>query len=145
LESRSVDEWQSADERNSREKISRARQAAEDLFKPARPNADAEPSGPLPNGGAPHDPEPRRQPRIFTAPPRLPPSPTVEPPVAAQPIRQRTAAKHPTRTVAPSQIGRVRTLATYGMTPVQVAELYGVTVAEIDRILRSPVYAGKRR
>ncbi|MBV8508391.1 MAG: hypothetical protein JOZ11_21630 [Alphaproteobacteria bacterium] len=50
-----------------------------------------------------------------------------------------------TRTVPPSQIGRVRTLATYGMTPVQVAELYGVTVAEIDRILKSPVYAGKTR
>jgi hypothetical protein len=31
------------------------------------------------------------------------------------------------------------------MTPVQVAELYGVTVGEIDRILRSPVYAGKTR
>jgi hypothetical protein len=31
------------------------------------------------------------------------------------------------------------------MTPVQVAELYGVTVTEIDRILRSPVHAGKTR
>ena len=69
----------------------------------------------------------------------------MEPPVAAQPIRQRTVAKLSTRTVPPSQIGRVRTLATYGMTPLQVAELYGVTVAEIDRILKSPVYAGKTR
>jgi hypothetical protein len=140
-----VDEWQSADERNSREKVSRARQAAEDLFKPARPNADADTTGPVPNGGAPYEQEPRRQPRIFTTPPRLPPSPNVESPVAAQPMRQRAAAKQPARTVPPSQIGRVRTLATYGMTPVQVAELYGVTVTEIDRVLRSPVYAGKRR
>jgi len=31
------------------------------------------------------------------------------------------------------------------MTPLQVAELYGVTVGEIDRILKSPVYAGKAR
>jgi hypothetical protein len=54
-------------------------------------------------------------------------------------------AQPATRTVPPSQIGRVRTLATYGMTPVQVADLYGVTVAEIDRILKSPVYAGKMR
>ncbi|HEX3536990.1 MAG TPA: hypothetical protein VHU15_09500 [Stellaceae bacterium] len=140
-----MDEWQSADERNSREKISRARQAAEDLFKPAHPNADAEPTGPAPNGGASHEQEPRRQPRIFTAPPRLPPSPKVEFPVAAEPVRRRVIAKQSTRTVPPSQIGRVRTLATYGMTPVQVAELYGVTVAEIDRILKSPVYAGKAR
>jgi hypothetical protein len=140
-----VDEWQSADERNSREKISRARQAAEDLFKPARPGADAEPTGPAPNGSAPHEPEPRRQPRIFTAPPRLPPNPKVEPPVVAPPIRQRAIAKQSTRTVPPSQIGRVRTLATYGMTPMQVADLYGVTVAEIDRILKSPAHAGKMR
>jgi hypothetical protein len=145
LERRSVDEWQSADERNSREKVSRARQAAEDLFRPARPNADAEPTEPAPNSGAPHEQEPRRQPRIFTTPPRLPPSPKVEPPVAAEPVRRRVAAKRSTRTVPPSQIGRVRALATYGMTPVQVAELYGVTVAEIDRILKSPAYAGKTR
>lgn len=145
LETRSVDEWQSADERNSREKITRARQAAEDLFKRVQPNADVETAGPLPNGDTTHEQEPRRQPRIFTAPPRLPPNPKVEPPVAAQPIRQRAVAKQTTRTVPPSQIGRVRTLATYGMTPVQVADLYGVTVAEIDRILRSPVYAGKTR
>lgn len=140
-----MDDWQSADERNSREKVSRARQAAEDLFKPAHPNADAEPTGPAPNGAAPHEQEPRRQPRIFTAPPRLPPSPKVEPPVAAEPVRRRTIPKQPTRTVPSSQIGRVRTLATYGMTPLQVAELYGVTVAEIDRILKSPVYAVKSR
>jgi len=140
-----VDEWQSADERNSREKISRAREAAEDLFKRAQPNANAEVTRPTSSVGAPHEQEPRRQPRIFTAPPRLPPSHKAETPVAPQPIRQRAVAKPPTRTVPPSQIGRVRALATYGMTPVQVAELYGVTVGEIDRILKSPVYAGKRR
>jgi hypothetical protein len=145
LETRSVDEWQSADERNSREKVTRARQAAEDLFKRAQPNAVAEATGLAPNGGGPQEPEPRRQPRIFTAPPRLQPSPKAEPPVAAQPTRQRTVAKQSIRTVPPAQIGRVRTLATYGMTPLQVAELYGVTVAEIDRILKSPVYAGKTR
>jgi hypothetical protein len=145
LESRSVDEWQSADERNSREKTSRARQAAEDLFKRARPDADPEPARPEPNGGAPNEQETRRQPRIFAVPPRLPPNLKVEPPVAAQPMRQRAPAKQPSRTVPPSQIGRVRTLATYGMTPVQVADLYGVTVAEIDRILKSPAYAGKTR
>lgn len=142
-----MDEWQSADERNSREKISRARQAAEDLFKRAQPNAnaDAEVTRPTSNVAAPHEQEQRRQPRIFTAPPRVSPGPKVEHPVAARPIRQRAVAKQSTRTVPPSQIGRVRALATYGMTLVQVAELYGVTVGEIDRILKAPVYAGKRR
>ena len=140
-----MDEWHAADERNSREKVIRARQAAEDLFKRAQPNAVAEATGPAPNGAGSHEQEPRRQPRIFTAPPRLPPSPEVEPPVAAEPVRRRTVAKRSTGTVPPAHIGRVRTLATYGMTPLQVAQLYGVTVAEIDRILKLPAYAGKTR
>jgi hypothetical protein len=140
-----VDEWQSADERNSREKTSRARQAAEDLFKRAPAEADAEVTRPTSNGGLPHEQEPRRQPRIFTVPPRQPPRPQVEPPTAIEPVRRKTVTKPATRAVPPSQFGRIRTLATYGMTPLQVAELYGVTVAEIDRILKSPVYAGKTR
>ena len=140
-----MDDWQSADERNSREKTSRARQAAEDLFKRAQPEADAEVTRQTSNGGLPHEQEPRRQPRVFTAPPRLPPRPQVEPPAAAEPAPRKTIAKHSTRTVPTSQIGRVRALATYGMTPLQVAELYGVTVGEIDRILKSPAYAGKTR
>lgn len=140
-----MDDWQSADERNSREKTSRARQAAEDLFKRAQPNVNAEVARPPSNVGTSQEPEPRRQPRIFTVPPRLPQGPNVDSPTAVEPLRRKPVAKHPPRTVPPSQIGRVRTLATYGMTPVQVAELYGVTVGEIDRILKSPVYAGKRR
>jgi hypothetical protein len=47
--------------------------------------------------------------------------------------------------VPPSQIGRVRALATYGMTPAQVAQLYGVTTDEINRILKVPIYSGKSR
>jgi hypothetical protein len=140
-----VGEWQSADERNSREKTSRARQAAEDLFKRAQPKADAEVTRPASNGDLPHEQEARRQPRIFTVPPRLPPRPQVEPRTTVEPVRRKTVAKPATRAVPPSQIGRVRALATYGMTPLQVAELYGVTVAEIDRILKSPVFAGKTR
>jgi hypothetical protein len=145
-----VDEWQSADERNNREKISRVRQAAEDLFKRGQANAHAEVTRSAPNDGAPAEQQQRRQPRIFTIPSRLPPRPQVEAPVAAEPVRRKAVARRPTATVPPSQIGRVRALATYGMTPVQVAELYGVTADEIERILKAPVYkapgyAGKSR
>ena len=138
-----MDEWQSADERNNREKISRVRQAAEDLFKRGQANADAEVTRSAPNDGAPAEQQQRRQPRIFTVPPRLPPSPQVEAAVAAQPTRRKAVVRRPT--VPPSQIGRVRALATYGMTPVQVAELYGVTPDEINRILKAPIYSGKSR
>jgi hypothetical protein len=145
LESRSVDEWRSADERNNREKIDRARRAAEDLFKRVQPEVEAEPTGLAPDDRMPEEQQPRRQPRIFTVPPRLPPTPKADPPVTAEPIRRRVVAKRPTCTVPPSQIRRVRVLATYGMTPQQVAELYGVTADEINRILKGPVYSGKSR
>jgi hypothetical protein len=137
LESRSVDEWQSADERNTREKISRARQAAEELFKPAQHSPDVKPPPAAANGSMPTEQPPRRQPRVFTVPPRLPVNSEVESPVAASPIRRKSVASRPAATVPSSQIGRVRALATYGMTPRQVADLYGVTTDEIDRILKT--------
>jgi hypothetical protein len=140
-----VDEWQSADERNSREKIDRARKAAEDLFKPAHTSADPEPTGPGIDDSAPKEQQSRRQPRIFTVPPRLPLSPKPDHSVIAEPIRRRAATKRPGKAVPASQIGRVRALATYGMTPQQVAELYGVSVDEINRILKAPAYSAKLR
>jgi hypothetical protein len=140
-----VDEWQSADERNNREKVDRARKAAEDLFKPAQSTVPSEVARPVPNDTTPKDQQSRRQPRIFTVPARLPLSPNADHPVDPQPIRRRAIVKRSGNAVPPSQIGRVRTLATYGMTPQQVAELYGVTVDEINRILKAPAYSGKSR
>lgn len=141
-----MDEWQLADERNNREKIDRARKAAEDLFKPTHPSPDPQPTGQVSNGSASEEQHSRRQPRIFTVPPRLPLSPKADHSVATAPVRRRVAAKGPgTSSVPPSQIGRVRTLATYGMTPKQVAALYGVTVEEINRILKAPAYSAKSR
>jgi hypothetical protein len=35
-----------------------------------------------------------------------------------------------------SQLGCVRALTSHGMTQEQVAELYGVTVEEIERVIR---------
>jgi hypothetical protein len=139
-----VDEWQSADERNNREKMDRARKAAEDLFKPVQSTVPSEVARPVPNDTTPKEQQSPRQPRIFTVPPRLPLTPKADRPVDPEPIRRR-AVKRPGNAVPPSQIGRVRTLATYGMTPQQVAELYGVTVDEINRILKAPAYSGKSR
>jgi hypothetical protein len=64
-------------------------------------------------------------------------TPKVEP--AAAPKQVRTPAiRREAHQIPVSQFGRVRTLTEYGMTRVQVAELYGVTVDEIDRIIRRP-------
>lgn len=139
-----MDEWQSADERNNREKISRARQAAEELFKSPPHIVEDEP----PQSASPAAPaaqrQQRRQPRIFTLPPRLPTSPEVDQPANA-PASQEAAVKRPRATVPPSQFERVRALATYGMTTQQVADLYGVRIEEIDRILKKPARSGRLR
>jgi hypothetical protein len=126
-----VTEWHEADERNNRDKIDRARQAAEALFKPTR-----EPGPPqaAENAAGSTEQQSKRQPRIFTIPPQRPATAEAETPPKPKPSPREPATRR-RGAVPPSQIGRVRALATYGMTTAQVAELYGVTVDEIERVL----------
>jgi hypothetical protein len=138
-----VTDWESADDRSNREKINRARQAAEDLFKPPQQIASPELAS-LPNGGS-AGPQARREPRVFTLPPRLPPSAKVEPPPEPKPIRRKKAPRRHADAIPSSQLGRVRALANYGMTRAQVAELYGVTTEEIDRIVEEQTYKTRAR
>ena len=128
-------DWQTAGVRNDRERINRTRQNAEDLFKPKQqPTREDVPTS-APNDASSSEHQPRRQPRIFAVVPVN--TAKVEP--AAEPKQARAAAtRRETRQIPVSQFGRVRTLTEYGMTRVQVAELYGVTVDEIDRIIRRP-------
>ncbi|MGC2201309.1 MAG: hypothetical protein WA633_14340 [Stellaceae bacterium] len=140
-----MSEWQSADDRNNREKINRARQAAEDLFKPTnRAPATDPPNAPPNNGGSAEQPQ-RRQPRIFTIPSRPQADPKPEAPAAPERTTRKQASKPGAGAVPPSHRGRVRALTSYGMTPAQVAELYGVTVGEIERIINTPAYSAKAR
>jgi hypothetical protein len=132
-------DWQPASARHDREGINRARQNAEDLFKPKpqTPRADVPMSAPNDASSAEH--QPRRQPRIFAIPPVVPMNTTkAEPAAEPKKIRRKAIDKRWTREIPLSQFGRVRTLTSYGMTPAQVAELYGVAVGEIDRIIRRP-------
>ena len=134
-------DWQTANARNDRERISRVRQVAEDLFKPRqqiiRPDV---PTGPDSAPSAEH--QPRRQPRIFAIAPQRPINTAeVEVPAEPKPIRQRAMARREAREIPASQHGRARALANYGMTREQVAELHGVTVDEIDWIMNRPGHA----
>jgi hypothetical protein len=52
-----------------------------------------------------------------------------------KPIKRRPPVKRQPLRIPPSQFGRVRALANYGMTQAEVAELYGVAVGEIERIV----------
>jgi hypothetical protein len=86
--------------------------------------------------------QPRRQPRIFAIPAQMPMSAAkVEAPTDQKRIRRRAAIRRETREIPASQHGRVRALTSYGMTLEQAAELYGVAVDEIERIMSRPGHA----
>ena len=108
--------------RDDRENIVRARQAAEALFT-SKQDVTERPFSEV--SQAPHP----RKPRIL---PILPPAPirqeTVDAPVSPE---QRHAPEIPVKKRA-----RVRTLVKYGMSVSQVADLYRVPAATIERILR---------
>ena len=107
---------------DDRERITRARQAAEALFT-AKPSVTT-PSVP---DTAPAD-QSARKPRVL----RITSASAVrfdEPESPVVPVP-------PSHEIPWSQFARIRTLAKYGMTVAQVAEVYGVAVGEIERILR---------
>ena len=135
-------EWQTADARNDRERISRVRQVAEDLFKPRQQTASADVPTSAPDVASSPEHQPRRPPRIFVISPQRPISTAkVEAPAEPKPIRREAAIRRETREIPAAEHLRVHTLTSYGMTREQVAELYGVTVGEIERIINGPGYA----
>jgi hypothetical protein len=131
-------EWAS-DARVDREKIDRARKNAEDLFKPRPQPGPVDTAAPAENFVPSTVSQPRRQPRIFSALPVAPlKAAEVESQAQLKPTRLRRTLRRKTTTIPASQFGRIRTLTSYGMTQAQVAELYGVGLDEIERIVREP-------
>ena len=129
-------EWQTPNARDDRQRINRARQNAEDLFKPRQQTIRADAPQSAPDAAPAAEQQPRRQPRIFAIPPQMPTSAAkAEVPTDQKQIRRRAAVRHETREIPASQHGRVRALTSYGMTREQVADLYGVAVDEIERIM----------
>ena len=134
-------EWRTANPHARRQPIDKAREAAEALFKPKQS---------VPSVGTPAAPgdaassserHVERQPRIIAIPPVQPPHEQKPAAVADRPESQtatpsRRAPKIPKSNQIPkSEHGRVRALASYGMTLEQVADLYGVSVKRIERIV----------
>ncbi|HEV2099029.1 MAG TPA: hypothetical protein VGR45_08905 [Stellaceae bacterium] len=109
---------------DDRERITRARQAAEALFAPRPQIAELSAADSLPSTD-----QPVRKPRVLgissPAPARLE---GVKAPVASKP--------QTTPEIPRSKFARIRSLIKYGMTVSQVAKVYGVAVGEIERILR---------
>jgi hypothetical protein len=108
---------------DDRERIASARQAAEALFTPKRRPVELSVSDPAPST----DP-PARKPRVL---PILSPAPVRNEEVAA-PVDPEPRT---TRQIPRSEHARIRTWMNYGLTIPQVAEVYGVAVGVIERIL----------
>jgi hypothetical protein len=109
---------------DDRERITRARQAAEALFTP-KPQITEQLASDSPRAD-----QSARKPRVLaTSPPTAPiRREEVEAPVSSQ---QQMAPEIPR-----SQFARIRTLVNYGMKPPQVAEVYGVPIDAIKSVLR---------
>ena len=104
------------------DRITKARQAAEALFA-SKPRASA-PS--VADVGAVA--ETARKPRV------LPIIPAPAPVLSDEPKTSAPAA--PTGKIPRSQFARIRSWVKYGMTVAQAAQVCGVAVAEIERVLR---------
>jgi hypothetical protein len=131
-------EWP-IDAQVDRAKIDRARKNAEDLFKPKAQLQPVGSAAPAEDPVSSADSPPRRQPRIFRALPAVP-TKTVKivAPAQPKPSRRRSTVGRDARVIPASQFGRIRALTQYGMTEAQVAELYDVSVGEIEWIVRRP-------
>jgi hypothetical protein len=104
-----------------RSDINRARQAAEALFAPKAQGR--EPAAPDRSTD-----QTVRRPRILSAvPPRIDNVKEQVDPVPSK-LRERIPGSH---------LARIRTFLKYGMTIPQVAEVYGVTIGDVETILRT--------
>jgi hypothetical protein len=108
---------------DDRERISKARQAAEALFTSESPvNGSSDRDSPAAAQSA-------RKPRVLA----IAPIASVRREDAEIPV---TPEPQATREITRSQFARIRTLVKYGMTVAQVAGVYGAPVDKIERILR---------
>jgi hypothetical protein len=124
---------------NDRENVNRARQAAEDLFRPRREAISENIGAGADNAAVSAELQTRRPPRVFMI-PAAGPMRAGKADTAAEPkpARRPAATRDEPRVIPASEFGRVRALARYGMTRTQVAKLYGVSVGEVERVIRQP-------
>jgi hypothetical protein len=110
---------------DDRERITRARQAAEALFTSKPPVSELPGSEPLPPAE-----EPTRKPRVLRI---ISPTAPVTHKGVEPPAKLAARAR---RAIPRSQFARIRTWVKYGMTVSEVAKIYGAAVGDIERILR---------
>ena len=126
-------DWQPTNAHDDRAQVTRAREAAEALFRPNKVERTEAPTSTSVAAPPTEHPAPRA-PRIIPMPSTVPVTEgTVARSTDSRPKSRRAAIRR--AEVPASQHDRVRALAGYGMTVDEVAELYGVQVGVIERIV----------
>ena len=128
-------DWQPTNARDDREQVTKAREAAEALFTPKKQveRTGAPTSAPIaPPQVEQHIP---RQPRIFAIPSAMPVAEEIVGPSTDPKPKPKRETRRRRAKIAASQHDRVRTLALYGMTHSEVADLYGVPADVIERVV----------
>jgi hypothetical protein len=126
--------WQPTNAHDDHAQVTKAREAAEALFKPNKVERTEAPTSASVAASPPDHPAPR-VPRIIPMPSTMPVTEgTLAPSTDPRPKSRRETIRRRTEVPA-SQHDRVRALAGYGMTVDEVAELYGVQVGVIERIV----------
>jgi hypothetical protein len=118
-------EWRKPNPAEASEPVNKAREAAEALFRPKQELAVDRSNEP-----ASMDVETQRKPRIIPIPPAEPHREAI-----AKPRTPRREIGSRIHKIPKSEYGRVRALASYGMTLEQVAALYEVPATNIERIV----------
>ena len=124
-----------ADAHGSDHQVTSARHAAEALFKPKAQDGRIEGRPPTADIPASTEEPLQRKPRILTASPAThvlggAPEAATPPNTQQRAVRRQRVAKIPR-----CDYKRIKTLATYGMTREQIAELYEVRLSEVVRIV----------
>jgi hypothetical protein len=114
-----------------------ARQAAEALFRPKRQVAPVEATtipaatpSPSTEPDAPHEPRILSTTRVSNI-----SADKLEAPASSALTQRRSDARRKAQRIPTSAHGRIKALATYGMSIADVADLYGVLVSDIARIV----------
>jgi hypothetical protein len=129
-------DWQPTNAPHDREQVNRAREAAEALFAPKKQVERTEVPTSTPIAPPQIEHPASRTPRIIAISATTPAAVIVGPSTDPKPKSRRQSSRRRVKVPATQHV-RVRTLASYGMTLAEIADLYGVPVDVIDCIVAS--------
>jgi hypothetical protein len=130
-------DWQPANAHDDREKVNKAREAAEALFAPKKQVNHPETPASTPSSPLQIEQPAPRAPRIIAIPSTMPVAEEIVGPLTDPKPKPKRETRRRRGNIPGSQHDRVRTLVLYGMSLAEVADLYGVPMGVIERIVEA--------